>query len=181
MAEQDGTLTDQLIRFAAVTPPASVTQMMRLSLLDWAACGIAGARDPSFARFKEQHQGGDGAVLFGGGSAAPSQAALVNGTLSHALDYDDTHFAHIGHPSVAVLPAALAVAQDRGVSFDALAWCDCRTRWASALAGQRRGSFVATWPTDSPLTVFFWSEKVRPAHVMRDKVFSSFKGAVRAG
>ena len=38
-------------------------------------------------------------------------AALVNGAISHALDYDDTHFAHIGHPSVAVLPAALATAE----------------------------------------------------------------------
>jgi 2-methylcitrate dehydratase PrpD len=36
---------------------------------------------------------------------------LANGAISHALDYDDTHFAHIGHPSVAVLPAALAVAE----------------------------------------------------------------------
>ena len=31
---------------------------------------------------------------------------------SHALDYDDTHFAHVGHPSVAILPAALAVAEE---------------------------------------------------------------------
>ena len=37
---------------------------------------------------------------------------MLNGTLSHALDYDDTHFAHIGHPSVAVLPAVLAVAEE---------------------------------------------------------------------
>ncbi len=35
-------------------------------------------------------------------------AALVNGTLSHALDYDDTHFDHIGHPSVVVLSALMA-------------------------------------------------------------------------
>ena len=43
-------------------------------------------------------------------------AALVNGTISHALDYDDTHFAHIGHPSVGVIPAALAVAEAEGAS-----------------------------------------------------------------
>jgi len=39
-------------------------------------------------------------------------AALANGAASHALDYDDTHFAHVGHPSVAILPAALAVAEE---------------------------------------------------------------------
>jgi 2-methylcitrate dehydratase PrpD len=36
---------------------------------------------------------------------------LVNGTVSHALDYDDTHFGHVGHPSVAIMPAPLAVAE----------------------------------------------------------------------
>ena len=54
-------------------------------------------------------------------------ASLVNGAASHALDYDDTHFAHIGHPSVAVLPAALAMAEKTGAGFDALL--------AAALAG----------------------------------------------
>ena len=39
-------------------------------------------------------------------------AALANGTISHALDYDDTHFGYLGHPSVAIMPAALAVAEE---------------------------------------------------------------------
>ena len=43
-------------------------------------------------------------------------AALVNGTASHALDYDDTHFASLGHPSVTVIPAALAMADKTGAS-----------------------------------------------------------------
>jgi 2-methylcitrate dehydratase PrpD len=47
-------------------------------------------------------------------------AALVNGAISHALDYDDTHFAHIGHPSVAIIPAALAMAERRDVGTEAL-------------------------------------------------------------
>jgi 2-methylcitrate dehydratase PrpD len=43
-------------------------------------------------------------------------AALVNGATSHALDYDDTHFGHIGHPSVAIYPAALAAGEMIGAS-----------------------------------------------------------------
>ena len=35
-------------------------------------------------------------------------AALVNGAMSHALDFDDTHWLMNGHPSAPVLPAALA-------------------------------------------------------------------------
>ena len=30
---------------------------------------------------------------------------------SHALDYDDTHFAHVGHLSVGIYPAALAIGE----------------------------------------------------------------------
>jgi 2-methylcitrate dehydratase PrpD len=39
-------------------------------------------------------------------------AALVNGAAGHALDYDDTHSLMSGHPTVPVLPAALALAED---------------------------------------------------------------------
>lgn len=46
---------------------------------------------------------------------APS-AALVNGTLAHTLDFDDTHLPSVLHPSSAVIPAALAVAEETGAS-----------------------------------------------------------------
>ncbi|WP_323769173.1 MmgE/PrpD family protein [Antarctobacter sp.] len=88
--------------------------IMALSALDWAACGIAGQAEP-VARLTraliEDEGGAPQASLIGGGRAPMRGAALVNGATSHALDYDDTHFAHIGHPSVAVLPAALAVGE----------------------------------------------------------------------
>jgi 2-methylcitrate dehydratase PrpD len=60
------------------------------------------------------------AHLFGGGRVPARTAALVNGATSHALDYDDTHFAHIGHPSVAVFLAALAMAERVGADGVAL-------------------------------------------------------------
>lgn len=43
-------------------------------------------------------------------------AALVNGTASHLLDYDDVHMGMIGHPTVPVVPAALAVGEYYGIS-----------------------------------------------------------------
>ena len=60
------------------------------------------------------------ARLIGGGQAGPRAAALANGAVSHALDYDDTHFLHIGHPSVAVIPTACAIAETRGTDGKAL-------------------------------------------------------------
>ncbi len=112
-------LTGRLAQFAADgVPGAGARAMLRLSLADWAACAIAG-RDEPVARIVRDMvlaEGGAGqATLVGGAGRVPMRAAaLANGTASHALDYDDTHFAHIGHPSVAILPAALAAAEHLG-------------------------------------------------------------------
>ncbi len=112
--------TDRLAEFVvAARPGAAALEMMRLSLFDWAACGIAG-RDEPVARITREMIADEGgaaqAHVFGGGAYPVRAAALVNGAASHALDYDDTHFAHIGHPSVAVIPAALALGEQRQVS-----------------------------------------------------------------
>jgi len=41
-------------------------------------------------------------------------AALVNGTLAHSLDYDDTHLPSVLHPSATIVPSALAAAEAAG-------------------------------------------------------------------
>ena len=41
-----------------------------------------------------------------------SQAALVNGAASHALDYDDVNERMNGHPTVPVVPALMALADE---------------------------------------------------------------------
>jgi 2-methylcitrate dehydratase PrpD len=43
-------------------------------------------------------------------------AALANGTMGHALDFDDDHREGTMHPSVAVFPAALAMGENLGAS-----------------------------------------------------------------
>ena len=113
-------ITEQLVAFARAEPDPDARAVMALSVLDWAACGVAGAAEGSFDGFvAAAHVAGD-CTQFAGGQGAPAAAALINGTLSHALDYDDTHFAHIGHPSVAVVSAALAAGQAAGASLDAI-------------------------------------------------------------
>ncbi|MEV0248642.1 MmgE/PrpD family protein [Nocardia sp. NPDC050712] len=49
-----------------------------------------------------------------------ASAALLGGTLAHALDFDDTHLPSVLHPSASVVPAALAVAETTGASGAAL-------------------------------------------------------------
>jgi 2-methylcitrate dehydratase PrpD len=119
------TLTETLATWA--TSPVELPEAMRrsvlLSLFDWATVGLAGRGEPvaRMTRAAVLDEGGAGqAGLFGGGRSTARAAALVNGATSHALDYDDTHFLHIGHPSVAVTPAALAVAEAQEASGAAL-------------------------------------------------------------
>jgi 2-methylcitrate dehydratase PrpD len=45
---------------------------------------------------------------------APHYAALINGTLGHSLDFDDTHRRASLHPGSAIIPAALAIAESEG-------------------------------------------------------------------
>ena len=110
------TLAQHLTDFALgdITPTEDAQAMIRLSCLDWAACALAGQDEPlaKILRTMALDDGGrEDATLIGGGRGPARVAALTNGAISHALDYDDTHFAHIGHPSVAVFPAALAQAE----------------------------------------------------------------------
>jgi len=110
---------DQLISLAAVPAksiPASARRYATLSLFDWIMCGRAGAQQDLskiIRKYILEDAGRKSATVFGSKSKIPSRAAaLVNGTISHALDYDDTHFAHIGHTSVGIYPAALAVGEE---------------------------------------------------------------------
>lgn len=117
-------LAIQLARFAAETTidrlPAIVVRSMQQRMLDTLGICLAA-----------QAQGlGDGvAAIVGGwggqqasgvvgqsGRYPAPQAALVNGTLAHSLDFDDTHLPSVLHPSASIVPAALAMAEAEGRS-----------------------------------------------------------------
>ncbi len=54
---------------------------------------------------------GRGRVFADSGGYSFPAAALVNGTLIHSLDFDDTHIAATVHPTAPVFAAALAAGQ----------------------------------------------------------------------
>jgi 2-methylcitrate dehydratase PrpD len=97
--------------------PADARLLARQCLLDYYACAIAGADDPLVAILiaeMEEAGGAETAHLIGHKGRMPAlSAALVNGAASHALDYDDVNLAMPGHPSVAVLPGLIALAEER--------------------------------------------------------------------
>jgi 2-methylcitrate dehydratase PrpD len=99
--------------------PSDARATARLSLLDWMACGLAGVDEPvaqAVLTTLAAEGGHPVATVMGAGRLPPRAAAMANGTTSHALDYDDTHFAHVGHLSVGVYPAALAAGEEVGAS-----------------------------------------------------------------
>jgi 2-methylcitrate dehydratase PrpD len=117
VAETMDRLLDLSALPGAVLPGSALTYA-RFSLFDWLVCGRAGAGQPLSGIIRDfvlAEGGRPMASVFGAAVRVPARAAaLANGTISHALDYDDTHFAHVGHPSVGIMPAALAAAQDVG-------------------------------------------------------------------
>ncbi|MCP4316868.1 MAG: MmgE/PrpD family protein [Hyphomicrobiales bacterium] len=123
MAEQTS-ISAEITQFATAMQagemPASALHIMRLSLLDWTSVAIAGRNEPvsrTVRALVESEGGGPEATIIGSGMMVPARAAaLTNGTTSHAIDYDDTHFIHIGHTSVVVISAALALAQKTGAT-----------------------------------------------------------------
>lgn len=60
--------------------------------------------------------GGGGAcsVVGSAEAASPAMAAFANGTAAHAFELDDVHEEAVNHPGAVVVPAALAVAEERG-------------------------------------------------------------------
>jgi 2-methylcitrate dehydratase PrpD len=54
------------------------------------------------------------ALAIGAHKMPAASAALLNGTLAHSLDFDDTHLPSVLHPSASVVSAALAVGSKLG-------------------------------------------------------------------
>lgn len=100
--------------------PADIIAIAKHCVLDWVAVAVQGSREPLAAILVElvaAEGGSDCATLVGRSRGASArQAALVNGAASHALDYDDVNVRMMGHPTSAILPAALALAESRGAS-----------------------------------------------------------------
>ena len=118
-AQTAAPLTRLMAQFAtavhAFPPPAR--SRARDAVIDCVGCMLAGSREPLAAPLREVTPAFDApsapfpALLLGGSRyAAPADAALFNGAIAHALDYDDTNHPAYAHPSAVIVPALLAVA-----------------------------------------------------------------------
>src|SRR5579863_6147226 len=97
--------------------PEPVRELALQCVLDYLGVGLAGSDDGLVSILLDELSEAGGtaqAGVIGHSARLPVlSAALVNGAIAHALDYDDVHLAMPGHPSVAILPALLALAEER--------------------------------------------------------------------
>jgi len=112
-------ITDKVSHFVAQTAakdiPQDALELARLGITDFIGVALSGSREKQskiIADYARKMGGVPQASLIGGdGKTSPYLAALVNGTTGHALDYDDMAISLIGHPSVFLAPAVLAIGE----------------------------------------------------------------------
>jgi 2-methylcitrate dehydratase PrpD len=99
--------------------PDEAIHWAKVGVLDYLGVTLAGSREPA-ARLALKALGipapGAAALLGMERRVGTLDAALVNGVAAHALDYDDCNNTFGGHPSVPILPALFALADESGAS-----------------------------------------------------------------
>lgn len=99
--------------------PEEVQRAAILHALDAIGCGLAAHAlgEAPYVRAAAAEAGTSGpATAIGVADLPASEAAFVNGTLFHALDFDDTHPNSVVHISAGIVPAAIAGAQAAGAT-----------------------------------------------------------------
>ena len=98
--------------------PSNAVRWAKVGILDTVGVTLAVSTDPSAQIVARALAAGSGpALVFGSDKRVGAlDAALINGTASHALDFDDCNNTLGGHPSAPILPALFALAEQNGAS-----------------------------------------------------------------
>ena len=116
------TASEKIASFVVNFDPNTIAEASRhvaaRALYDTIVCAVAGAQEPA-SRLSLQYAHGQtgphmATVWATGQKLSLEMAALVNGTMGHALDFDDVSSPLRGHPTVAILPAVIALGESLG-------------------------------------------------------------------
>ncbi len=111
-------LAENSMAFTLDSLPKEAVEVARHCFLDWLGVTLAGSREPLSRILLDEalEEGGNpqATIIGDGRRVSMLQAALINGSAGHALDYDDVHFLMPGHPTAPVVPAILALAEHQG-------------------------------------------------------------------
>jgi 2-methylcitrate dehydratase PrpD len=119
MGEQALGMTKRVARFISGYEtsdiPAEVFEHAKVAFMDWLGVALAGKDDPLVIKLIEYTDlmgGKEQATVLGHNmKKSLAQASLINGSASHALDYDDSLAFFLGHPSVTLFPSLLALSE----------------------------------------------------------------------
>jgi len=116
--------TRELAEFTAgisyETLPGAVRERVKALALDLTGIALrarneAESTGPMIAAAARLGMTGGACTVIGDAAGySPPGAAMLNGTLAHSLDFDDTHAPASLHPSAPIVPAALAAAEMTG-------------------------------------------------------------------
>jgi 2-methylcitrate dehydratase PrpD len=97
--------------------PKAAVEWAKMGILDTVGVTLAGSREPCAQIALRVSDAAGPALMFGAARRlSVTNAALVNGTASHALDFDDCSNTLGGHPSAPILPGLFALADTMPVS-----------------------------------------------------------------
>ncbi len=100
--------------------PREVIHQGKRCFLDLLGVALGGSKQPLsriLIGMAREFGGKPQATVLGNGfKTNVLNAALINGSMAHALDYDDTHLGALGHPSAPIIPAVLAIAEWKHLS-----------------------------------------------------------------
>jgi 2-methylcitrate dehydratase PrpD len=100
--------------------PKDVVTRTKGILLDLIGTTLAGSAAPGcdvVVDLVKSFGGKEESTIIGYGGKVPSpMAALANGTMGHALDFNETHGLAVLHTSVSVIPAALALSEKEKIT-----------------------------------------------------------------
>ena len=107
-------LADRIAEVTFEALPREAVVAAKEGILDTVGVTLAGSKEDTtavVARTLRWTAGQGAALIFGGCERVDAlSAALINGTASHALDFDDCSNTLGGHPSAPLLPALWTLA-----------------------------------------------------------------------
>lgn len=117
-------LTTQLAEYAIQSHSLQYTkndkQMTLLSIIDWLGAAIAGKDEECINLLMKLNSQtapkGNETIITQKRKTAATEAALINGTMSHVLDFDDIHDFLSLHLCSPIIPAAIAAAEENSSS-----------------------------------------------------------------
>lgn len=160
MANDRQKFTQALAEFIAdqaINIPGEAFEHAKVAFMDWLAVTVAGKDETlvdKLLRYAQLMGGHEQASVIGRDlKASVSQAALINGAASHALDYDDTIGSYIAHPSVTLFPALLALSEFKEKSGQEFLTAYLIGFQAGATVGRSAGMdhYLAGWHATSTI------------------------------